>query len=48
MDIPKQGRTQRGEFGVKTALKLDIYKNLLPAQRSLIVFAYFLLVNLST
>jgi len=39
----------RGGFGVKNSfLSLIFYKILLPAQRRLIVFAYFLLVNLST
>ena len=37
-----QGHTQGG------GLRLIFYKTLLPAQRILIVFAYFLLVNLST
>jgi len=34
--------------GVKNPLELDILQKLLPAQRKLIVFAYVLLVNLST
>ena len=39
----------RGGFGVKPSpLSLIFYKILLPAQRRLIVFAYFLLVHLST
>ena len=39
----------RGGVGVKTPpLRLIFYKTLLPAQKILIVFAYFLLVNLST
>ena len=45
----EQGRTQGGGFGVKNPpLSLIFYKILLPAPRRLIVFAYFLLVNLST
>jgi len=43
----KQGRAQGG-VGVKTLLVLIFKKTLLPAQKRLIVFTYFLLVNLST
>ena len=44
-----QGRTQGGVLGLNPPpLSLIFYKILLPAQRRLIVFAYFLLVNLST
>jgi len=47
-----QGRTQRGGVGVKTPLELDILQNFITCakeiQRRLIVFAYFLLVHLST
>jgi len=39
---------RKGSFGVKPPLSLIFYKILLPAQRRLIVFAYFLLVNLPT
>ena len=40
---------RKGGVGVKPPpLSLIFYENLLPAQRRLIVFAYFLLVNLST
>jgi len=43
-----QGRTQGGGVGVKSPLEhMIFYKILLPTQRRLIVFAYFLLVNLS-
>jgi len=39
----------REGFGVKLSpLSMIFYNTLLPAQRGLIVFAYFLLVNLST
>ena len=44
-----QGRTQGGLVGLNPPpFRLIFYKILLPAQRRLIVFAYFLLVNLST
>jgi len=47
MDNTPQGRPQGG-FGVKTpAWAWYLTKTLLPAHTSLIVFAYFLLVNLS-
>ena len=39
---------RKGGLGLKKTLRLIFYKTLLPAQRILIVFAYFLLVNLST
>jgi len=42
-----QGRTQVG-FGVKPPWAWYFTKTLLPAQKKLDVFAYFLLVNLST
>jgi len=46
--VENKGVRKRG-LGFKTPLELDILqKLLLPAQRGLIVFAYFLLVNLST
>jgi len=46
--VENKGVRKRG-LGCKTPLELDILqKLLLPAQRGLIVFAYFLLVNLST
>ena len=38
----------KGGVGVNPPLSLIFTKTLLPAQRRLIVFAYFLLVNLST
>ena len=37
-----------GGLGLTPPFSLIFYKTLLPAQRRLIVFAYFLLVNLST
>jgi len=44
-----KGVRKRGGVGVNPPpLCLIFYKLLLPAQRRLIVFAYFLLVNLST
>jgi len=44
-----QGRTQGGDFGVKTSpLSLIFYKNFITFARRWIVFAYILLVNMST
>jgi len=43
-----KGVRKRGGLGLTPPLSLIFYKILLPAQRRLIVFAYFLLVNLST
>ena len=47
--MSKGVRKGGGGFGVKPPpLSMIFYKTLLPTQRILIVFAYFLLVNLST
>jgi len=47
--LVKYKGVRKGGVGVNPPpLELDILQNLLPAQRRLIVFAYFLLVNLST
>jgi len=43
-----EGRMQRGGLGLKPPLSLIFYKNFITFARLLIVFAYFLLVNLST
>ena len=42
-----QGRTQGG-VGVRPPLCLIFYKNFITCAKDFIVFAYFLLVNLST
>jgi len=43
-----QGRTQgKGGLGLTPPLELDIYKNFITFAKN-IVFAYFLLVNLSS
>jgi len=39
---------RKGGLGLAPPLGLVFYKNVLPAQRRLFVFAYILLVNLST
>ena len=43
-----QGRTQGGVLGLNPPLSLIFYKNFITFARRLSVFAYFLLVNLST
>jgi len=45
---PKGVREGERELGLKPPLSLIFYKTLLPSQRRLIVFAFFLLVLLST
>ena len=51
MAVPQKGMhkgVRKGREGWGNPLVLDILQALLPAQRRLIFFAYFLLVNLST
>jgi len=43
-----QGRTQGGALGLTPPFSLIFYKNFITFARRLIVFAYFLLINLST